>query len=99
MPGVTAAPACAAGAGIPLTRRDSARSVTFVTGHLKDGRLDLDFAALASHGQTLTFYMGLSTLPDPTARLMTEHLSPDTPAALIEAQGNRLKGLLLRFEQ
>jgi uroporphyrin-III C-methyltransferase/precorrin-2 dehydrogenase/sirohydrochlorin ferrochelatase len=87
VPGVTAALACAAGAGIPLTHRDCARSVTFVTGHLKDGKLDLDFAALASHGQTLAFYMGLSTLPDLTTRLMRERLSPDTPAALIEAGG------------
>lgn len=87
VPGITAALACAAGAGIPLTHRDYARSVTFVTGHLKDGKVGLDFAALASHGQTLAFYMGLSTLTELAERLIREGLSPCTPSALIEAGG------------
>ncbi len=94
VPGVTAALACAAGASIPLTHRDCARSVTFVTGHLKEGEVDLDFAALASHGQTLAFYMGLSTLPVLTARLMRERMSPDTPVALIEDGGTAKQRIL-----
>ena len=60
VPGVTAALACAAQAGIPLTHRDAARLVTFATGHTKDGRLDLDFAQLA-RGGTLAIYMGVVT--------------------------------------
>ncbi len=87
VPGVTAALACAAGAGIPLTHRDCARSVTFVTGHLKDGTLDLDFPALARHGQTLAIYMGLSTLPQLCAGLLEAGLDPTTPSALIEGGG------------
>lgn len=94
VPGVTAALACAAGAGIPLTHRDCARSVTFVTGHLKDGEIGLDFAALACHGQTLAFYMGLSTLSKLTERLIREGLSPTTPAALIEAGGTSRQRVL-----
>jgi len=63
VPGVTAAPRCAAQAGIPLTHRDTARMLIFVTGHTREGRLDLDFAALARPAQTLAIYMDLTTLP------------------------------------
>ena len=87
VPGVTAALACAAGAGIPLTHRDCARSVTFVTGHLKDGTLDLDFPALARHGQTLAVYMGLTTLRRLRDGLVAAGLDAATPAALVEAGG------------
>ncbi|MBY0329396.1 MAG: siroheme synthase CysG [Acetobacteraceae bacterium] len=87
VPGVTAALACAAEAGIPLTHRDAARMVTFATGHTREGRLDLDFAALARPGQTLAVYMGLATLGALQAGLVGAGLDPATPAAIVENGG------------
>ncbi|MBI0538644.1 uroporphyrinogen-III C-methyltransferase [Roseomonas sp. KE2513] len=87
VPGVTAALACAAATGIPLTHRDHARAVTLATGHTRDGRLDLDFTALARPGQTLAIYMGVSTLPALRDGLVAAGLDPRTPAALVEAGG------------
>jgi uroporphyrin-III C-methyltransferase/precorrin-2 dehydrogenase/sirohydrochlorin ferrochelatase len=87
VPGVTAALACAAQARIPLTHRDAARLLTFVTGHTCDGTLDLPFHALAQPGQTLAIYMGLATLPALAARLVAAGLDPSTPAAIIERGG------------
>lgn len=87
VPGVTAALACAAAAGIPLTHRDCARMLTLVTGHSRGGRLDLDFAALARPGQTLAVYMGVTTLPALERGLLAAGLPPATPAALIENGG------------
>ncbi|WP_270933529.1 siroheme synthase CysG [Falsiroseomonas oryzae] len=88
VPGVTAALACAAEAGIPLTHRDAARTLTLVTGHTREGRLDLDFAALARPAQTLAVYMGLSTLPALAQGLAAEGLDPSTPAAIVESGGS-----------
>ncbi len=88
VPGVTAALGCAAQAGIPLTHRDAARMLTFVTGHTRDGQLDLDFAALARPRQTLAIYMGLTTLPALREGLMREGYDANTPAALIERGGS-----------
>ena len=87
VPGVTAALACAAQAGIPLTLRGVARTLTFVTGHTQDGRLDLDFAALARPGQTLAIYMGVTTLAALRAGLMAAGMPADTPAAMVERGG------------
>ncbi|MBR0673316.1 siroheme synthase CysG [Neoroseomonas soli] len=87
VPGVTAALACAAQSGIPLTHRDAARAVTFVTGHTREGRLDLDFEALARPGQTLAVYMGISTLRDLEAGLLCAGLDASTPAAIVENGG------------
>ncbi|MEA3141225.1 MAG: uroporphyrin-III C-methyltransferase / precorrin-2 dehydrogenase / sirohydrochlorin ferrochelatase [Gammaproteobacteria bacterium] len=86
IPGITAASGCAAYAGIPLTHRNHAHSVTFVTGHAdKDGR-EPDWRALAQPGMTAVFYMGLARLEHIAARL-TEHGAPAGLPAAIIAQG------------
>jgi uroporphyrin-III C-methyltransferase/precorrin-2 dehydrogenase/sirohydrochlorin ferrochelatase len=93
VPGVTAALACAAQAGIPLTHRAAARTVTFATGHTMEGRLDLDFAQLAMGG-TIAVYMGVATLPLLRDGLLQAGLDPATPAALIERGGTRAQRIL-----
>jgi uroporphyrin-III C-methyltransferase/precorrin-2 dehydrogenase/sirohydrochlorin ferrochelatase len=87
VPGVTAALACAAQAGIPLTHRAVARTVTFATGHTRDGKLDLDFAPLVRGRATLAIYMGIVSLPQLRSGLLANGMHPDTPAALIESGG------------
>jgi len=84
VPGITAASGCASYAGIPLTHRDHAQSVRFITGHLKDGTIDLNWASLRDPSQTLVFYMGLGTLSMITQKLMANGRLPTTPIALIE---------------
>lgn len=84
VPGITAAVACGASAGIPLTQRAEASAVTFVTGHGKDGEPDLDWNALATSRHTLVVYMGVATAPRTAQRLVEHGLSPDTPVAVIE---------------
>ncbi len=83
VPGITAACGVASHAGIPLTHRDHAQSCTFVTGHLKDGSCDLDWAALARPRQTVVIYMGLSGLDEICRQLMAHGLGPDWPAAVV----------------
>jgi uroporphyrin-III C-methyltransferase/precorrin-2 dehydrogenase/sirohydrochlorin ferrochelatase len=87
VPGITAALACAAQAGIPLTHRAHARSLVLVTGHTSEGKLDVDFAWLARHAGTTAIYMGVASLPALAEGLLTHGLNPKTPAALIENGG------------
>jgi uroporphyrin-III C-methyltransferase/precorrin-2 dehydrogenase/sirohydrochlorin ferrochelatase len=85
IPGITAASGCAAYAGIPLTHRDFAQSVTFVTGHLKEGVIgDLDWERLAQPQQTLVIYMGLQGLDQICQALLRHGCEPDRPAALVQ---------------
>ncbi len=84
VPGITAASGCASYAGIPLTHRDFAQSVRFVTGHLKDGSPDLNWPELAHADQTLVFYMGLLGLPHICRQLVAHGLDDQTPIALIQ---------------
>jgi uroporphyrin-III C-methyltransferase/precorrin-2 dehydrogenase/sirohydrochlorin ferrochelatase len=84
VPGITAASGCASYAGIPLTHRDYAQSVRFLTGHLKDGTCDLDWQQLAQSGQTLVFYMGLLSLPIICDELIKNGANPQLPIALIQ---------------
>lgn len=84
VPGVTAASGCAASLGIPLTHRELATGVRFVTGHrCGDASLDLNWASLADPDTTLVVYMGLATLPVLARELVAAGLPADTPAAAV----------------
>ncbi|PYP75823.1 MAG: uroporphyrinogen-III C-methyltransferase [Gemmatimonadetes bacterium] len=86
VPGVTAGVAAAAYAGIPVTHRGVATSVTFVTGHEDPAKAETqtDWAALARAGGTIVLYMGVKTLPRIAAALVAGGMSPDTPAAAVQ---------------
>jgi uroporphyrin-III C-methyltransferase/precorrin-2 dehydrogenase/sirohydrochlorin ferrochelatase len=84
VPGVTAASGAASYAGIPLTHRDHARAVVFVTGHLKNGASELDWPMLARPRQTVVIYMGVTRLAEICRELVAHGLDPATPAAVIE---------------
>ena len=84
VPGITAALACAAHAGIPLTHREHAQSVRLITAHTKDSLDTLDWRALAAERQTLAVYMGVSALERLRACLLAHGRSADTPFALVE---------------
>lgn len=94
VPGITAAFGCAASAGIPLTHRDHAQAVTFVTGHLKEGGLDLDWDRLAQTNQTLVIYMGVGTSEKIATRLIGAGLKRSTPVAIIENGTRRNERIL-----
>lgn len=85
VPGITSAAGAASYAGMPLTHRDYAQSVTFVTGHRREGQpMELDWPALARPRQTVVFYMGLTERALIAQELMNNGRAPDTPVALIE---------------
>jgi uroporphyrin-III C-methyltransferase/precorrin-2 dehydrogenase/sirohydrochlorin ferrochelatase len=85
VPGVTAASGCAAYAGIPLTHRDHAQSVVFVTGHSREGLgSTVAWDRLVNPQQTLVVYMGLQAFPNIRDQLLAHGAAPSTPAAIVE---------------
>lgn len=85
VPGISSALGCAANAGLPLTHRDHAHSLTFVTGHAKDGGVpDLDWSALARPAQTVVVFMGVGTSGAIAENLIQAGRAPSTPVAIIE---------------
>ncbi|HEY4698584.1 MAG TPA: siroheme synthase CysG [Gallionella sp.] len=84
VPGITAASGVSAYAGIPLTHRNHAQSCIFVTGHLKDGSMNLDWTALARPNQTIVVYMGLHGLATLCTELVAHGLPDNTPAVIVQ---------------
>ena len=84
VPGITAALGVSAYAGIPLTHRDYSQACVFVTGHLKDGSMNLDWVGLARPRQTVVIYMGLMGLPVLCEKLVEHGLPPATPIAVVQ---------------
>jgi uroporphyrin-III C-methyltransferase/precorrin-2 dehydrogenase/sirohydrochlorin ferrochelatase len=82
-PGVTAANAAPAYAGIPLTHRGMVRACTMVSGHLTEGEVDLDWVALARPGQTVVIYMGMAAIGIICERLIAHGLDGATPAVAV----------------
>jgi len=84
VPGITAASGCAAYAGIPLTHRDHAQTCVFVTGHAKEGRINLDWELLLQPRQTVVVYMGLESIAELTRQFIAKGAPPSLPVALID---------------
>jgi uroporphyrin-III C-methyltransferase len=84
IPGITAAAGVASYAGIPLTHRDYAQACVFVTGHLKDGSMNLDWPGLARRRQTVIIYMGLHGLAHLCEKMREHGLPDDWPAAIVQ---------------
>ncbi len=84
IPGITAASGCASYAGIPLTHRDYAHTCVFITGHLKDGSMNLNWDTLIQPGQTIAVYMGIVGLEVLCRELIARGMSEKMPAALIQ---------------
>jgi len=94
VPGITAASGIASYAGIPLTHRDHAQSCMFVTGHLKDGTMNLDWEQLARPRQTVVVYMGLQGLETLCAKLIEHGLPDSTPIAIVQQGTTRHQRVL-----
>jgi uroporphyrin-III C-methyltransferase / precorrin-2 dehydrogenase / sirohydrochlorin ferrochelatase len=84
VPGITAANGVSTYAGIPLTHRDYAQACLFITGHLKEGALDLDWVAMSRPRQTVVIYMGLVGMEKIFEQLILHGVSPEMPAAVIQ---------------
>lgn len=84
VPGITAANGVSSYAGIPLTHRDYAQACLFITGHLKDGTLDLDWATMARPKQTVVIYMGLVGLAQICEQLIAHGVSASMPVAVVQ---------------
>ncbi|OIP83430.1 MAG: uroporphyrinogen-III C-methyltransferase [Rhodobacterales bacterium CG2_30_65_12] len=84
VPGITAAAGCGASAGIPLTHRDHAQAVAFVTAHGKDGLLPHDWVRLARHDQTVVVYMGLRFVAEIAAAAMAQGVPGEMPIAVVD---------------
>jgi uroporphyrin-III C-methyltransferase/precorrin-2 dehydrogenase/sirohydrochlorin ferrochelatase len=97
VPGITAATGCAAYAGFPLTHRDHASSVVFVSGHSKDGLSELDWRALANPRQTIVVYMGVGAAGEVAGKLIEAGLSASTPIAIVE-KGTRWDQRVIKGE-
>ena len=95
VPGITAASGCASYCGIPLTHRDHAQSVRFLTGHMKNGELQLDWKNIIADQQTLVFYMGLVGLPVICERLVEHGLSAKTPVAVVQQGTTRNQKVII----
>jgi uroporphyrin-III C-methyltransferase/precorrin-2 dehydrogenase/sirohydrochlorin ferrochelatase len=83
VPGITAAAGCAAYSGIPLTHRDYAHSVSFVTGHADDRGKEPDWRALCAPGHTAVFYMGLARIEYIVGKLLEHGAAQDLPAGIV----------------
>ncbi len=84
VPGVTAASGCSTYAGIPLTHRDYAQSCILVTGHLKDGSINLSWEAMVQPNQTIVFYMGVANVERISNGLIDHGMSPTMPVAIVQ---------------
>ena len=84
VPGITAASACSTYAGIPLTHRDHAQTCVFVTGHMKDDQLNLNWDALVRPNQTIAVYMGIKGFDVLCRNLIEQGMSKDIPAAIVQ---------------
>ncbi|MEM6713367.1 MAG: uroporphyrinogen-III C-methyltransferase, partial [Pseudomonadota bacterium] len=94
VPGISSALGCAASTGLPLTHRDHAQTLTFVTGHAKSGGVpDLDWRALAKPAQTVVVFMGVGTSSVIAEKLIAAGRAPSTPIAVIEngTRANEIK--------
>jgi len=95
VPGITAASGSASYAGIPLTHRDHSQACLFVTGHLKNNTIDLNWTSLTQPNQTVIVYMGLVGLPHITKKLMEHGMSATTPIALVSRATTHLQSVIV----